>query len=127
MLLGRRRSAARTPAGLFDSRNVRGAEMHGKEQRLMLGAVFQDAAARDGGLLRQFAEARIPVRCVDLQRMVDRVAADHGVLASIASSRMTWPGVCPGAGSISIVSSIACAPSSSTDWPASITGSTLSR
>ena len=88
--------------------------MHGKEQGALLGAMLQEPAARDEGLRRQFAKARIPVRGVNLQRMMQSVAAEQRALSRSCSLRTTWPGVWPGAGSTNIASSIACVPSSST-------------
>ncbi len=96
--------------------------MYGKEQGALLGAMLQEPATGDEGLLRNLAKARIPVRRVNLQRMMNSARSPRS-----CSLRTTWPGVWPGAGSTTIASSIACVPSSSTAWPASITGSTLSR
>ena len=56
---------------------MRGAEMHGKEQGAVLGTVLQHPAARGTGLLRQLAKSRVPIRRVNLQRMMEGVAAEQ--------------------------------------------------
>jgi len=49
---------------------------------------------------RQLAEPRFPVRRVDLQGMMHDVAEEQrAFFRDRRALRMTWPGVCPGAGS----------------------------
>ena len=57
--------------------------MHGEEQGAVLGAVLQHPSTRDERLSRQLAKARIPVRGVNLQRMMKGVAAEQRALPPI--------------------------------------------
>jgi hypothetical protein len=101
--------------------------VHGKEQGALLGAMLQEPATRDEGLLRNLAKTRVPVRGVNLQRMMQGVAAEQRALPPIVQLEDDMARGVAGGGLDNIASSIACVPSSSTAWPASITGSTLSR
>src|SRR3954454_14040261 len=60
-----------------DRADMRSTEMHGKEQGAVLGAVFQHPTARGTCLRRELAKPRVPVRRVNLQRMMEGVAAEQ--------------------------------------------------
>src|SRR4051794_40255181 len=62
---------------------MRSAEVHGKEQGALLGAMLHEPAPRDEGLLRNLAKTRVPVRGVNLQRMMKSVAAEQCALPPI--------------------------------------------
>src|SRR3954469_10106588 len=68
---------------LGDCAHMRSAEVHGKEQGALLGAMLQQPATCDEGLLRNLAKTRIPVRRVNLQRMMKGVAAEQRALPPI--------------------------------------------
>src|ERR1700730_15147817 len=70
-------------SGALDSRDVWGAEVHGEEQRLVLGTVLQHPSPGGACLVRQLAEPRVPVRRVDLQGMMHGVAAEQRAFSTI--------------------------------------------
>ena len=110
-----------------DARDMGRREMRRKQQRALLGAMLQRPPARRARHVGDFAEARIPVGLVDLDRVVTDVAAEQRPCRRDPPDAAPHaPAYGPGAGFTSSRSSIACSPSSSTDWPLWITGSTLS-
>ena len=60
-----------------DARDMRRPEMPRKQERTILGALLQQAHPRCSRHFRQFAEFGIPVRGINLQRVMDRVAGEH--------------------------------------------------
>ena len=62
---------------------MRGAEMHGKEQGAVLGAVLQHPAAGGARLRRELAKPRVPVRRVNLQRVMEGVAAEQRAFSPV--------------------------------------------
>src|SRR6516225_928078 len=60
-----------------NARDMRRAEMCWKQGGAMLDALLDQLPARCSRNVRQFAEFRIPMRCVDLQRMMHQVAGEQ--------------------------------------------------
>ena len=67
-------------AGARDRRDMRCPEMAGKKQRVAIGALLQQAPARAARLIRKLAETRVQLWLIDLQRMMDGVAAEQRAL-----------------------------------------------
>ena len=55
--------------------DMRCGEMRRKQQRTMFGAMFQRLVPGGASLLRYFTEAGVPVRLMNLERMMADVAA----------------------------------------------------
>ena len=60
-----------------DRRDMRCAEVAGKEQRVAIGTLLQQVPARAARLLRKLAETRVQLWLIDLQRVMDGVAAEQ--------------------------------------------------
>ena len=81
-----------------DRHHMRRAEMDRKQQRIMLRAGFQQAPARHRGVGRPLVRHVVPVRGVDLQRVMDDVAAEDGAAARIREPEQDMAGRMPGRG-----------------------------
>src|SRR5262249_24592524 len=60
-----------------NARHIRRAEMRRKQGGAVLHALLDKLPARCSRNVRQFAEFRIPMRCMDLQRMMHHVAGEQ--------------------------------------------------
>src|SRR5262249_42565317 len=60
-----------------DPGDMRRAEMDREQQRIVLGATLQQLPARHRRILRPLVRGVVPMRRIDLQRMVNDVAAEY--------------------------------------------------
>ena len=84
---------------------ARGREMSGDDHHWTIGEGLEESPACRARQYRVYAEAAVELGFGALQRRVHDIAAqDHGACGDRATTQ-TWPGVCPGQGSIHTLSS----------------------
>src|SRR3979409_134463 len=73
----------KTSRSMLDCHDVRRTEMDRKQQCVVLRASLQQAPARHRGIGRPLIRHVVPMRRVDLKRMMNDVAAEDGAPAAV--------------------------------------------
>ena len=79
-----------------NARHMRRAEMRRKQGGAVLHALLDQLPARCPRNVRKFAEFRIPMRCMDLQRMMHHVAGEQCTAGGIGEPQRDMSARVPG-------------------------------